>query len=79
MLAVRLSEELDDKLEKYVKTNKITKSQLVKQAVSAFLREEELKAYHDKLTLQGLAEIDRGKGIPGHVVFDLLKKWSRGG
>ena len=79
MLAVRLSEELDDKIEKYIKAKKLTKSQLVKQAVSAFLREEELKAYHDERTMQGLKEIDRGKGIPGDVVFDLLSKWSSNG
>lgn len=79
MLGVRLSEELEAKMEKYIKAKKMTKSQFVKQAVSVFLREQELKVLHDDMTARGFKEIEKGQGIPGEVVFDLLGKWSRNG
>jgi predicted transcriptional regulator len=79
MLGVRLSDELESKLEKYIKTNRMTKSQFVKQAVSLFLKQQELKDMHDEMTMRGLDEIDKGQGIPGNMVFDMLSKWSRNG
>lgn len=76
MLGVRLSEDLEERMDHYVSKAKITKSQFVKKAVDAFLRLEELREEHDRLTLQGLKEIKKGQGIPGDVVMRMLSKWS---
>ena len=76
MIGVRLSEELENKMASYIKKAKINKSQFVKQAVSDYLRQYELRVMHDELTLQGRKEIKKGKGIPGKVVMRMLEEWS---
>lgn len=76
MLGVRLPEDIEEKLDQYVKRENITKSQFVKQAVSQFLRQDELRTMHHELTLQGFKEIKKGKGIPGAVVMRMMEKWS---
>ncbi|MBF0104443.1 MAG: CopG family transcriptional regulator [Deltaproteobacteria bacterium] len=77
MLGVRLSEELENKIAEHIKKTNITKSQFVKQAISFFLRQQELKNLHDERTAQGLREIKQGYGIPGTVIFEMLNKWNR--
>jgi predicted transcriptional regulator len=77
MLGVRLPEDLEERMDQYVSKTKMTKSQFVKKAVNAFLRIEELREEHDRLTLQGLKEIEGGQGVPGEVVMRMLDKWSR--
>lgn len=76
MIGVRLPHELEDKMSSYIKKAKMTKSQFVKQAVSDYLRQHELRILHDEMTLKGRKEIKKGHGIPGEMVMRLLEKWS---
>lgn len=75
MLGVRISEDLENKIERYIKKKKMTKSQFVKEALNTYLRQEELKSWHDEMTMNGLKEIDEGKGISEKVVLNMLNRW----
>lgn len=75
MLGVRLDDDLDKKLTRYIRKTGQSKSECAKQALREFLKEKAIEEAHDKRTLKGLEQIEEGDGIPLAKVFALLDLW----
>lgn len=77
MLGVRLDIPLEKRLNRYLKKHKTTQSELVKQALIAFLAEQENNDWHDAQTLQALGETLQGKSVSEKEVFSYLDTWGK--
>lgn len=75
MLGVRISEDLESRIEKFIKKKKITKSQFVKSALNEYLREEELRLWHDEKTLKGIKDCDEGRVVSKKSVLKMMASW----
>lgn len=72
MLGVRLGPDLENRLARFAKKTRQTKSQCAKQALEYFLDTQTDQEWYDRRTMQGFKQIDAGEGIPESKIRQFL-------
>ncbi len=75
-LSVRISEEKAREIETLAKATDRSKSWLLEQALDAYL---ETQSWQVARIERGLAEIDRGDGVPHEEVAEWISGWGDAG
>lgn len=75
MIGVRLNEDLEKRLNKYVKRSSQNKSSCIKQALNEFLNRKQQETFHDHQTYIGAQQIDQGEGFSLEAIEAYLDTW----
>jgi len=75
MLGVRLETKLETELRSFVKKTKLTRSEVVKQALQAFFEIKKNQAWHDKKTKEAWEDVCRGEIVDEKAIMRFLDSW----
>ncbi|MBX7149453.1 hypothetical protein K1X76_10275 [bacterium] len=77
MLGVRLNPKIEKQLSRYLAKHKTTRSEVVKQALSAFIAEQETNDWHDEQTLLALGEALKNDFVSEKEALEYLDTWGK--
>ena len=75
MLGVRLENQLEKELKSFAKKKKLTRSEVVKQALQGFLDAEKIQEWHNQKTAEAWQEVCRGEVVDEKDVMKFLDSW----